>query len=151
MCHLRQDNPELVGAQTGDRIAVPGRLGKTACHLPEDLVAGLISIGVVDQGETVDIDADHGDLMVVMLGTVDGLMKSVPEKHPVGQFRQDIIMGEIIQLFFQQFLLGDVLGGGDEVGDVSPGILHRGDAVIDIEKAAVFAPVGDDGPVGLTG
>src|SRR3569623_1400396 len=63
------------------------------------------------------------------------------EQEPVRQFREHVVIGEIVQAFLRLHAVGDVLAGRDEMGNVTVGILERRDGLFLVIERAVFAAI----------
>src|SRR3569832_2984799 len=63
------------------------------------------------------------------------------EQEPVRQFREHVVIGEIVQAFLRLHAVGDVLAGRDEMGYVTVGVLERRDGLFLVIERAVFAAI----------
>src|SRR3569832_785743 len=63
------------------------------------------------------------------------------EQEPVRQFREHVVIGEIVQAFLRLHAVGDVLAGRDEMGNVTVGVLERRDGLFLVIERAVFAAI----------
>src|SRR3569832_2512322 len=63
------------------------------------------------------------------------------EQEPDRQFREHVVIGEIVQAFLRLHAVGDVLAGRDEMGNVTVGVLERRDGLFLVIERAVFAAI----------
>ncbi len=61
---IRQDDGELVSSDTGDFILPASAHDQTSGRLAEQLVAGLVTVDVVDSLEVVEVDEQEPDLVL---------------------------------------------------------------------------------------
>jgi hypothetical protein len=65
----------------------------------QQLIASLVSEGVVDLLETVEIEKRDRQLFVVAMRLADALAQQLAEEAAVGQSREAIVIGEIFDAF----------------------------------------------------
>ena len=71
-------------------------------------VAALVTEGVVDGLEVIEIDEDHRDLVAFAAGAGEGALEAVIEEAAVGQAGQAVVRREILDLCHGIAALGDV-------------------------------------------
>ncbi len=96
--HRPEQDPELVGAQPGDRVGGPRRAQQPLADLGEQGVAGGMAEALVDDLEPVEVEQDQRDPSgaaapgaVVAGHRLDLLRQSVEQHRPVGQPGQVVV------------------------------------------------------------
>lgn len=98
-----------------------------AGDLLEQPVAGGVAEGVVDGLEVIQIDEQQGADQIVAARLAKGVGQGFVQLAAVGQAGQLVVIGEILDAALGLLALGDILETDDEVADLPPVILHRGD------------------------
>ena len=83
--HMGLDDAELVAAETGDRVAETQDRGQALGDLADQLVAGIVTIGVVDGLEAVEVEQQHGEAALGSAELGDLLVEAQVEGAAVGQ------------------------------------------------------------------
>ena len=107
------DDDELVAAEAGDEVARAHGRAQPARDLDEQLVAGRVAEGVVDDLEVVQVEEEAGQAAGARpepLGHVLG------EQRAVGQPGQRVVVGLVGELGLEGQPVGDVLDRADEAG-----------------------------------
>ena len=76
--------------------------------LPDQLVAGCVAAGVVDDLELIEIQVQQGILGAVLGPEIDRPLQSLLELAPVGEPRQGIVRRLVVQLRGDGAFLRDV-------------------------------------------
>src|ERR1700730_11726667 len=87
------DDHELVAAEAGEGVGEPDGAAKIVGDLPEELVADVVAVGIVDDLEAVQIDHEEGGAGVVDLGLLNGGGEAILKKALVGKAREVIVEG----------------------------------------------------------
>ncbi len=89
---------ELVAAQP--RRYVPGahRVTEPAGGLHQQFVARLMADGVIDLLEAVEVDVEHGGVVVAGPAAGDGLGDALGEQRAVGQVGERVVRGVVLEL-----------------------------------------------------
>ena len=91
---VAQDHPELVAAQPGHGVLGPGEGGQPPGQLGEKLVPVVMTQGVVDLPEPVEIDDGQRRPGAVVHGGLDGRLGAPVEEGPIGQVGQEVVLGQ---------------------------------------------------------
>ena len=83
-CQLLADHDELVAAETAQRIRAAQHTVESCGDPLQELVAGLVSKGVVDRLEVVDVDEQHRDLPARARAAREHLFQAVADQRPFG-------------------------------------------------------------------
>ncbi|MNL78486.1 hypothetical protein D3C87_2048870 [compost metagenome] len=59
----------------------------------------MVSVGIVDRLETVQVEEQHGEVALAAGGALDGLLHPVFQQDAVGQFGQGVVQRQLHQLF----------------------------------------------------
>ena len=103
-----QQNGELVAAQTGDRVGAAQRLLQTRADLGQQPIADLVTEGVVDVLEAIEIQQQHGHLLARPLRVLDRLLDPVVEQGAIGQPGQRVVQRHALELGFLELAFGDI-------------------------------------------
>ena len=143
MSQIGHHNDELIAAETGDGIVfAQGQLH--ACGQgPQELVAGLMAVIVIDGLEAIQVEVGQGQPGVRALDLRHGLPQAVAKQDPVRQPGQGIIMGDVHQLTLMLLALGDVRVQRHVAQDLSLAIVDRADGEHGDVLLARLAPVPD--------
>ena len=112
--HPSQDHGELVPSEPRDGVAGPQTTAQPLGHLAQDLVPGLVTLGIVDVLETVQIDQKQGRAPAAVGIGAEMVVETLVQQFPVGQPRQRVVEGTVPDL-----ALGLVTprSGGHDVGE----------------------------------
>ena len=98
--------PEFVAAQTRKRISFAHLLLQQRAHLPQQLIAGCVPAGIVDDLELIEIQVHHHVLSPLVGGRVQGESEPVFKLGAVDQIGELIVarmIGELHGVFLPQF------------------------------------------------
>src|SRR6266508_3653776 len=137
---LDQDD-ELVAAEPGDGVAGPYVGAQPLGDQGEQLVADLVSEGVVDGLERVQVQQQHGQQAAVAVQAGQGVLQPVVEQRPVGQVGEWVVQGLVVQLLGQALAFGDVGGHADHPGRLAVGGLQWRGRQLHLDGGAVAAVV----------
>ena len=142
-----RDDSKFVTAKPRQERAM-GYCRKTATHLTQQGIAERVSKHVVDGLEPIQIHAQQGKTFARSGGETDCRGNTIIKCGAVGQVRQRVVTGHMLNALFVLFLLGEVVDHADEVLRLSLG-LHRQPRRRDNARAIgwrcdrVFAEEGD--------
>lgn len=105
---VRQDDGKFIAPQAGQGVAVAHRVGQQLGHLLQQLVAGAVAAGIVDQFELVQIDVEPGVLAAVGARGLQQALQPGLELRAVDQPGQRVVAGAVAHL---TGLLGQRPGG----------------------------------------
>ncbi len=112
------EDDELVAAEAGEGIGCADCLAEVGCDAAEEVVAGEMSVGVVDFFEAVEVDHDEDDACFHAAGALERLDEAVFEEAAVGEAGELIVQG-------QPLVGGDLLfEHDDEHADGDEELLH---------------------------
>ena len=94
----RDEQRELVAAEARDRVALADVLLDPLGDLAQQLVADRVAERVVDDLEAVEVEEEDGQPLVVPVGLGHGERQAVVEEQAVGQVRQRVVEGEVLDL-----------------------------------------------------
>ena len=115
---------ELVAAEPGDHVAPTNGGGEPLGDDAQQLVAGSVTERVVDHLESVEIEEQHGDLLLAPGGARQRLVQQVEQLPTVDQTGERIVRRAV-----QQLGLGGLQRG--DVEDLQRGVHRRAEAVVD--------------------
>ena len=96
--------------------------------LDQQLVADFVAARIVDQLEVVEIDEQQRSVAAVAGAAGERLLEAVVEQATIWQAGQPVVEGEVDDLLFSAFALGDVGHRYDVVRDLAACAAHRGDS-----------------------
>ncbi|MNC08522.1 hypothetical protein D3C75_561160 [compost metagenome] len=112
----RQGQHELVPAKAGGGVAPSKQPGDPRRHLGQQQIPGVVTVGIVDDLEAVEIEKQQGETALAVLALLDALLQSGGKQQPVRQPGQAVMERQLDQLVVGQ------VQGGRETGGV--GIQH---------------------------
>ena len=89
-------------------------------HGHQQLVAGIMAIGVVDGLEAIQVEIGHRQQLAAALRLHHGLVQAVGQQHAVGQVGQRIKVGNVFKLLLVLLERGDVGEQRHIVRDTGP-------------------------------
>jgi hypothetical protein len=89
--HPREQDGELVAAETGDRVAFPDDVPEPPCQLDQQEVARLVPERVVDLLEAVEVEEHHRRRVPVASGGREGLAEAVAEERSVRERGEGVV------------------------------------------------------------
>src|SRR5215468_10664082 len=90
----RSEQDELVAADAGKGVGRVDGFTEVLGYLAEDLVAGLVAVGVIDFLEAVEVEQEHGHGCASAAAAVERVRKSLFEEAAVGQAGEFVVEGE---------------------------------------------------------
>ena len=135
----RNEERELVAAEARDGVALAHVLLDPLGDLAQQLVADGMSERVVDDLEAVEVEEEHGELLVVAVGLGHRERQAVAEEEAVRQVGQRIVEGEVLDLLLGALPLGDVDGRALDDREPPVGPLDQVLALEDPDEASVLA------------
>ena len=147
-----QHGDEFVAAKPRERVAFAQRLLHARGDGNQQLVAGLVTVLVIDRLETVEVEIRHGQHVVAALRLRHRLPHTVGEQHAIGQRRQGVVMGDVFELALVLLERRDVGKERDVLSDGAAGVAHGADGLHHRIDLAALAPIPDFAvPVALLG
>jgi hypothetical protein len=104
---FKQDG-ELVSPEAGKRLFGQHAVLQAFDDRQQDLISHLVTQGVVDNLEVVQVHEQHRNLDVSPSGTLQGELQAVEEQGPVRQPGQGVVERLVGQLFLELPPLGDL-------------------------------------------
>ncbi len=102
------ENRKLVTAESCGRV----RLSKTRHQVRGDdaqqFVPGRVSEAVVNHLEVVQVQEQNGYVFFTSFRTCERLIDAVLEESSVGQTREGVVEGQMVQIVFETLLFGDI-------------------------------------------
>ena len=105
----RQDQHEFLGGQAAEAILGPQQPRHPTRHLPQQLIASGMAMGIVDIFEAVQVEIDHRQSLLLATGTGEGLFQPGQAQDPVGQAGQLVMEGQEFDARLGLLLFGDVV------------------------------------------
>ncbi len=105
--HLEHDD-ELIAPQSREGVLCTQQRGDPLADLDQQLVTKLVTVGIVDRLEAVQVAEHHREAELPALRLLDRLLDAVLQQHPVGQLGQRIMQGGLHQL---------LVGLGQRIGE----------------------------------
>jgi hypothetical protein len=93
----RQDHREFVSTEARHGIGFPHDMPEANRGLTQDQVSRMITKGVVDLFETIEVENKQGDRAVCVMCTADRLLQAVHKKPAIGQIGQSIIDSTVLE------------------------------------------------------
>src|SRR5439155_26837828 len=118
---------ELLPAVAAEQVVVAQHAAQPVGDLFDDVVAGLVAAGVVDDLEMVNVDHDDGQVAASGVGAGEALLGGFEDAAAVGDAGQRVQGGQLPHLVEQHGLVvGDhgLVGQGDD--DVGVGVRSGG-------------------------
>ena len=106
--HIRQQHRELVAAKPRDHVGRTQALAQTASNRLEQLVADRVAKTVIDELETVEVEIEHGCLLVRAIEARENLVEPLLKPRAVRQAGQCIMMRHMRDPSFRLPALGDI-------------------------------------------
>ena len=105
-----QADGELVTSEAGNRVRTAHDTFQPLRHLLEQFISSLVTQGIIDLLEVVEINEQQGHLQPVAAGLMQRLVQAVQQHRPVGQTGQAVIVGQLVKLLltFEQRLVADL-------------------------------------------
>ena len=115
------DDRELIAAEAGDGVGLAQNNLQTLRDLLEDVVAGLVTEGVVDLLEPVEVHQQEADRAGAAARRRQGTVEPVGEQRAVGQSGERIVQGLVGEGVLDSLALADVARDDDDAFDVGVG------------------------------
>ena len=104
-----KNHDKLVSTQTRYRIAIADTGAKPRGHFPKQEVARLMTEGVVECLEVVDVDEEQCTHEPALPAGIQCLRQCFREQPAIGQLRHGIVVGELPDLLLGHSDLGDTV------------------------------------------
>jgi hypothetical protein len=138
-----EDRDELVTAETGERVPFAQDLLHAAGDGRQNLVAGGVSVLIVDRLEAIEVEIDHRQRLPAALRLGNRVPQAVAEQRAVGQAGEDIVIGVALELAQMRLGGGDVGEERDAVMDGAVVVAHGTDGQRCEVQLAPFAAAPD--------
>ena len=138
---LRKQHGELVATDAPKRVGATKPGAQAACDLDQKLIADVMSSGVVDGLEVVEVEQEHRRAVPVALGVGDRALELVAKAPAVGQAGHLVVVGEKHEPFLELLALADVLDLGDELDGLAARVAYQRDAQQHPDDVAVAVEV----------
>ncbi len=109
-----QDQGELVAADARQDVAVAQDVAQRVADARQELVAGGVAEGVVDQLEAVQVEQHQRAGAAMAARAADLALELFLEAPAAEEARQRVAVGEVLQLVLEALALGDVDGLQDD-------------------------------------
>jgi hypothetical protein len=93
--HFREQRDEFVAALPAHRVRTAYAIHQALGNRLQKLVADLMTQGVVDVLEAVQIEKQHRDFFVVPMRHGDRVADPLVQQHPIGQAGQKVVLGRM--------------------------------------------------------
>ncbi len=113
---LRHEDPELVAAQAGQGVHAAHHAGDAAGHDVEQEIPGLVSGGVVEVLELIQVHEQDRPGPLVAAGQRQGSFRLLGEALSVEQAREGVVLGEPRQTRLGALAGRDVHAHGEDLG-----------------------------------
>ena len=115
-CRSSTQDRELVAAQAREHVGRAQHRLQAPRHVHQQLVAGLVAERVVHHLEAVEVEVHHREALLGMaLHARDGAVQLLVEVHAVGELREAVVVGVVVELGLGAAPGAHVLGLHDEV------------------------------------
>ena len=103
-----QQHHKFITAQTGHGVARANRMTQTLGHQAQQLVAGLVTVQVVDVFKVVQVEKHQRSKLAFTRAGGLRLLQAVEQEATVGQPRQGIKKRQVFDLIFRGLVLGNI-------------------------------------------
>ena len=104
---------ELVTADARHEVSRTHALLQSPSDDAQHGIARLVTPQVVDRLEAVEVDEEHGEAVA----EIEARLEHLHEVRAVGEARERVVMGEVLELVTHVIELAHVMGRGDDAGD----------------------------------
>ena len=120
---LLGDQDKFVPSQTGNGVFPADRGNQALADHFEQLVAGIVPQGIVDQFEVIQIDEEQGAIHPATHRGGHRLPQPVMKQGAIGQAGELVVISQFDNLVFGFLVLGHVEMGADIVRDLAFAVL----------------------------
>ncbi len=138
-----QHHHELVAPHPRHRVALEYARRQTLRHLLQQQVAFVVTQGIVQRLEVIQVDKQQGAARFTAGAGRDRLLQPVEQQGPVRQVRQRVEERQLLDPLFRDLALGNVVMRADIVTDDPILAHHRGDSEPFGVDVAILAAVPD--------
>ncbi len=104
---------ELITADPRQSVLAAQVFAQAQGHVPQQQIAHVVTKGVVDRLETIQVDEHQGEAAALLLHPVHGLVDTISQQYPVGQSGEGVVQGQLGQFpVGQGQRLGQLGGAG---------------------------------------
>src|SRR5205085_1367456 len=104
-----EEDGELVAAEAGQGVGLPGAGAEPLGHADEELVSGAVAEAVVDGLEVVEVQEHDADEPARPGLAVEGVVEAILEEGPVGEPGERVVEGLVVEPLLERLTLADVL------------------------------------------
>jgi len=122
-----EQHDEFIAAQARQGVAFAQARRQLPGHLLQQFVAHMVAQGVVDVLEAVQVDEQHGQLLLVARGAQQRVLQAVVEQQAVRQRRQRVVVRHVVELFLRLLDQGDVAEHAHVMGGDGARVAHGAD------------------------
>nr|BFE96225.1 hypothetical protein GCM10020185_67610 [Pseudomonas brassicacearum subsp. brassicacearum] len=88
---------ELITADPRQGVLAAQVFAQAQGHVPQQQIAHVVTKGVVDRLETIQVDEHQGEAAALLLHPVHGLVDTISQQYPVGQSGEGVVQGQLGQ------------------------------------------------------
>jgi len=144
---LRQQNHELVTADTCHGIGLSYGLSQTFGHLGEQDISGGMTMLVIERFEIVEIKKHQAAIITAAFTGAHDLIEAVMKQPAVGQTGQRIVEGKLLNLLLHRLAFADI---GMRTNHAQRSLLRiTVDDDASIEYPEIFTTLADDAMLGF--
>jgi hypothetical protein len=93
-----QDHDELVAAEAGENVRLAHRAGKPLRDRLQQRIAGVVTEGVVDALEVIEVEEQASDVIALCARLPDDFPELLVEQRAIGKPREDVVLREAVRL-----------------------------------------------------
>ena len=108
--HAAEHDNKLVATQSGGCIAFTNGVAQTVSQRLQQPVSGIVSVGIVNSLETIQIQIYYGEFIAEPLCVGHCLMQAVCKQQAIGEPGEGVKMGDFFHLRLMVFQVRDVGG-----------------------------------------
>ena len=98
-----QHQHEFVATDAGDGVDRGDDALQASRDVVQQFIAGAMAQRIVDELEAVEIEHQHGELLLVAFRMDDRLVQPIVEQHAIGQAGQRVVRGQVAKLVIGRF------------------------------------------------
>jgi hypothetical protein len=108
MLEALQQHDELIASQPGHRVCIANAGLKPLGHFLQNGIACLVTQGVIDVLESVQVQEEDGAPLTPAFAAEDGPIEAILQQGAVGQLCEGVVEGQELDLILMALALGDV-------------------------------------------
>src|SRR4029079_409861 len=134
---IADESEHLFAALRGYQVSPAAGRAQPLRTVHEELVAGGVAESVVHQLEVIEVDVQHRQAAAGTAGVRDRRHEMLVERRPVGQVREAVVIGEMLEA---RSRLSELVGGTATLRDVGDDPVHPDHAVLDARPGSLPPP-----------